>query len=128
MARVRGKNTVPELLVRRALWAAGIRYRLHARGLPGRPDLAIAKHKVAIFVHGCFWHRHEGCPGNRMPKSNVEFWDTKLGGNVVRDEANVVALAGMGWRAAVIWECDARSPDALKAFVVAIGEMVSPPT
>jgi DNA mismatch endonuclease (patch repair protein) len=106
MAAVRGKNTRPELAVRSALFRAGFRYRLHRRGLPGSPDIVLPRYRVAVFVHGCFWHGHD-CPRGRRPASNVEFWNTKLERNMARDRANRAALEAAGWTVAVIWQCSA---------------------
>jgi DNA mismatch endonuclease (patch repair protein) len=128
MARVRGRDTKPELIVRKALWRAGIRYRLHVRGLPGRPDIVIAKARLVIFVHGCFWHRHDGCGGNRTPKSNVIFWETKLAANVVRDASNEALLRAAGWRVLVVWECETRSVADVVAIVEKVrGMIIIPP-
>ena len=113
MSRVRGTNTRPEMRVRRALHAAGHRFRLQARDLPGRPDIVFRGDRVAIFVHGCFWHRHEGCPHTRMPKSRLEFWTEKFAANVKRDRAAVTHLGDAGWTVLTIWECDTRNPDRL---------------
>lgn len=109
MSRIRGTNTKPELLVRRYLWHAGFRYRLHVAGLPGRPDLALPKWNAVVFVHGCFWHRHTGCPYFRMPKTRAAFWDEKLTRNKVRDSTAITALRQGGWRVAVVWECAVRA-------------------
>ena len=106
MATVRGKNTKPELAVRSALFAAGYRYRLHRRDLPGSPDIVLPRYRVAVFVHGCFWHSHD-CPRGQRPASNVEFWSAKLDGNLARDRANRAALEAAGWAVAVIWQCSA---------------------
>src|SRR4051812_3249076 len=97
MARVRSKNTRPELIVRKLLFAAGYRYRLHVRTLPGSPDLVFPGRKKVIFVHGCFWHRHENCNLARMPKSRVEFWSVKLNGNRQRDQRVFSELIQIGW-------------------------------
>lgn len=113
MSHVRSKNTQPELLVRRLLHKAGFRYRLHPAGLPGKPDLSFPGRKKAIFIHGCFWHMHEGCAMARLPKSRVEFWTAKLNGNRVRDSLNVAKLEAAGWQVLVLWECELRSPDLL---------------
>ena len=109
MSRIQGKNTAPEVLVRRYLWGAGFRYRLHESGLPGRPDLVFKRWGVVVFIHGCFWHRHEGCPLFRLPKTRPDFWDQKLRGNQVRDLKAIVALGNSGWRVGVVWECALRS-------------------
>lgn len=105
MSRVRGKDTKPEMAVRRALWAAGYRYRLHAKDLPGRPDIVFRSRKIAIFVHGCFWHGHEGCPGHRIPKSRSEWWEAKIERNRARDTEVREVLEGMRWTVIELWEC-----------------------
>ena len=105
MARIRGRDTKPELQLRRALWAEGFRYSLHRKELPGRPDLVFNKWDAVVFVHGCFWHAHENCAGFRMPKSRVEFWRGKLDGNRLRDQRNALGLVESGWSVAVVWEC-----------------------
>lgn len=105
MSRIRANNTRPEIELRKRLWHAGYRYRLHGPKLPGRPDIVLAKWRVAIFVHGCFWHRHEGCPLFRLPKTRQEFWDQKLRANQVRDIGTTDRLIHQGWRVAVVWEC-----------------------
>src|SRR5258708_5264751 len=97
MSGIRGKDTRPELLLRRALHRLGLRYRLHAPGVPGRPDMVFAKHRAVVFVHGCFWHRHPGCKFATSPKSNASFWREKLDKNAKRDETNIVALMDRGW-------------------------------
>ena len=105
MGRVKGKDTKPELMVRRLVYGLGFRYRLHVGGLPGKPDLVFSRRKSVIFVHGCFWHRHFGCALCRMPKSRLEFWKPKLEGNRKRDSRNQRMLRKDGWRVLVIWEC-----------------------
>ena len=106
MASIRGKNTKPEIIVRRFLHRVGFRFRLHRRDLPGRPDIVLPKYRTIVEVRGCFWHRHEGCPFAYMPKSNREFWKTKLNGNRERDRRNLRELARLGWRAIEVWECE----------------------
>jgi DNA mismatch endonuclease (patch repair protein) len=106
MARVRGKNTTPELLVRRAAHALGYRYRLHRRNLPGSPDLVFPGRRKVIFVHGCYWHQHEGCRNAYRPKSNCEFWFEKFEKNKARDQRTLNELAAAGWDPLVIWECE----------------------
>lgn len=108
MSRVRGKNTKPEMSVRRLVHGMGYRYRLHDRRLPGSPDLVFRSRRKVIFVHGCFWHRHgdPSCKLARMPKSRQDFWGPKLEGNRERDERNQKALAREGWRQMVVWECE----------------------
>lgn len=115
MSGIRGKNTQPEMLVRRILHAMGYRYRLHARELPGKPDIVFRRRRLAIFVHGCFWHRHSDpeCRLARMPKSRVDFWQPKLEGNRRRDEANVAALEAAGWKVLLVWECQLRDREQL---------------
>lgn len=108
MAAIRGKHTRPEMVVRRALHALGLRYRLHAR-LPGRPDLVFPKHRAVLFVHGCFWHRHTCANGRVTPRTRAEFWKAKLTGNAERDRRNRHALRKAGWRVLVIWECEIAS-------------------
>lgn len=108
MAGIRGKDTQPELALRRALHARGFRFRLHAKILPGRPDLVLSKHHAAIFVHGCFWHRHEKCRFATTPATRADFWQTKFAANVTRDRAAMAELKEGGWRVATIWECSLR--------------------
>jgi DNA mismatch endonuclease (patch repair protein) len=111
MRRIRGKDTKPELIVRRALFAMGYRYRLHGAKLPGKPDLVFAKQRKVIFVHGCFWHNHSHvrCNIARFPKSNPDYWADKLRRNVERDAARRAELRRIGWKALVIWECQTKS-------------------
>jgi DNA mismatch endonuclease (patch repair protein) len=108
MARIRGKDTGTELVVRSLIHSLGYRYRLHAKSLPGRPDLVFRKRRKVIFVHGCFWHRHDdpGCKLARLPKSRLEFWVPKLEGNRDRDRTNQRMLERDGWGSLVIWECE----------------------
>ncbi len=108
MAGIKGKNTKPEMLVRRALFSSGYRYRLHRRELAGAPDIVMRNRKVAIFVHGCFWHMHQGCRFAKLPATRPEFWADKLGANVARDHKNIAALRAQGWRVLVVWECATR--------------------
>lgn len=108
MAQVKSKNTTPEMVVRRAAHAMGLRYRLHREDLPGRPDLVFPRWRVAVFVNGCFWHCHEGCSRARVPRSNRVYWIRKLAGNVRRDRENMRSLRKAGWRVVVIWECESK--------------------
>lgn len=110
MRSVRSKDTLPEMVVRRAAHALGYRYRLHAKGLPGKPDLAFLGRKRVIFVHGCFWHGHNCKRGSRVPKSNVEYWTAKVARNCSRDETNIEALKQSGWDVLVLWECELKDP------------------
>jgi DNA mismatch endonuclease, patch repair protein len=107
MSRIRGRDTRPELRIRRGLHGRGFRFRLHRRDLPGRPDLIFPRHRAAVFVHGCFWHSH-GCRLSKIPETRREFWLRKLEGNASRDRKAVAALQGRGWRVLVIWECALR--------------------
>lgn len=105
MSSIRGKNTWPERMLRSRLFAMGFRYRLHPRNLPGCPDLVFPKYGAVIFVHGCFWHRHEGCRYTTTPRANAGFWEQKFQGNVRRDARHAALLRDRGWRVAVVWEC-----------------------
>lgn len=105
MSSIRGKDTGPEMVVRRFLHGQGYRYRIHRKDLPGKPDIVIPRLKVCIFVHGCFWHRHPGCPFATIPKTRPEFWNEKLQKNVMRDLANIDTLEAAGWNILIVWEC-----------------------
>lgn len=118
MARVRRKDTAPELVVRRLLYAEGYRYRLHKRDLPGSPDIVFVSARKVIFVHGCFWHRHTNCRLATTPKSRSIFWQRKFVDNVRRDERNRRALSLLGWRSLVVWQCQTRRPMSLKSRLV----------
>jgi DNA mismatch endonuclease (patch repair protein) len=113
MSLVRGKDTKPELIVRKLLHRLGYRFRLHRRDLPGKPDIVLPRYKTAIFVHGCFWHGHN-CKGGARPSSNVEFWNDKLAKNIVRDQVNVNKLKLLGWRCIIVWQCETRNEEALE--------------
>ena len=113
MSRIKGKNTKPELFVRRLVHGLGYRYRLHEKRLPGRPDLVFAGRRKVIFVHGCFWHRHEGCRLTRWPKTRLDFWGPKLEGNAARDRDVERELSQLGWDVMVIWECEVKDRAAL---------------
>lgn len=114
MSGIGAKDTAPEWAVRQALHSAGFRYRLHDRRLPGKPDIVLPRHKVVVFVHGCFWHRHRGCSNASTPKSNEAFWAEKFARNTERDQANVQRLLEQGWRVAIIWECATRYTEGFK--------------
>ena len=114
MAAIRSKDTAPELAVRRILHAMGLRFRLHRKDLPGRPDIVLPKHRTVVFVHGCFWHRHKDCRHTTTPKTRQEFWQTKFASNVERDRRNRTDLQQLGWRVIVVWECELRQPSDLK--------------
>ena len=119
MAGIKGKNTKPELVVRKLVHGMGFRYRLHRKDLPGSPDLVFSRLKKVIFVHGCFWHRHSGCRFAYTPKSNAQFWLNKLEGNMARDELALAALNAMGWEVLIVWECEVRDLPALSRKVSA---------
>jgi len=118
MARVRGKNTSPEMIVRRIVHGAGYRYRLHRRDLPGRPDIVFGPRRKVIFVHGCFWHQHS-CSKAKRPTTNVELWNEKLDRNVTRDRKIIEQLQEAGWQSLVIWECETADAGALLRRIIA---------
>lgn len=118
MSGIRGKNTKPELLIRKALHARGFRYRLHCKDLPGNPDLCLPKYRAVIFVHGCFWHGH-GCHLFKWPQTRPEFWREKIGRNRVVDQAALHALQSSGWRTAIVWECAVKGRLRLQESAVA---------
>lgn len=113
MAKVRSKDTKPEMAVRRLVHGMGYRYRLHCAALPGRPDLAFASRKKAILVHGCFWHGHAGCPAHRIPKTRRAYWKAKIEGNQARDKLARGRLKRLGWGTMVVWECETKRPEKL---------------
>ncbi len=113
MSRIRSKHTKPEVAVRRMLHGMGVRFRLHRAGLPGKPDIVLGPRKLVIFVHGCFWHRHSGCREATTPTANRDFWQAKLEGNAARDIKHRAELRKLGWRVAVVWECEVRFPQKL---------------
>ena len=128
MARIRSRDTGPEMLVRRAAHALGLRFRLHRKDLPGTPDLVLPSRRVAVLVHGCFWHRHKGCRMAYTPKSRVDFWQAKFAGNVERDARKLNELAEAGWRPVVIWECETRDPARLRQIILErIMQLPAPP-
>ena len=120
MGRVKARDTKPELLVRRMIHGLGYRYRLHRRDLPGCPDICMGPTRMVIFVHGCFWHRHDArtCALTRMPKSRVDFWQAKLEANRARDMQQQAALRALGWTILVVWECELRDKEQLKNTLV----------
>lgn len=115
MSAVKSKNTKPEILVRKALHAMGYRFRLHVKDLPGKPDIVLPKYKTVIFVNGCFWHRHEGCKYASTPTTNVDFWEAKFKENTTRDKQKTVLLESDGWKVVVLWTCEIKKEDELKA-------------
>ncbi|MBF0565115.1 MAG: DNA mismatch endonuclease Vsr [Nitrospirae bacterium] len=108
MSRIKWKDTLPEKLVRKLLWRSGYRYRLHRKDLPGKPDIVFPGRKKVVFIHGCFWHKHD-CKYFKWPSSNVEFWRQKIENNVNRDQMNTIALVKAGWKYLVVWECEVRN-------------------
>lgn len=114
MRRIRGKNTKPELLVRKILWRLGYRYRIHLKSLPGCPDIVFSGRRAVVFVHGCFWHRHN-CGQAYNPKTRRRFWHEKFQGNLVRDRRNLASLKTAGWRSLVVWECETSRSEKLAA-------------
>ncbi|MBE7173150.1 MAG: DNA mismatch endonuclease Vsr [Williamsia sp.] len=109
MSKIRGKDTKPEMLVRRYLFSKGLRYRLHDKRLPGKPDIVLPRYKTIVFIHGCFWHGHEGCKYYVVPKTRTEWWLTKINRNVVKDNENNMMLRDAGWQVIEIWECNLKS-------------------
>ena len=127
MANVRGHNTAPELAVRRIAHKMGLRFRLHRKDLPGRPDLVFPKHRLVVFVHGCFWHRHEGCRYASTPQSRRGFWMKKLADNVARDQRQKAALQALGWKVLVIWGCETGDRMAVERSLAALTRSNGPP-
>jgi DNA mismatch endonuclease (patch repair protein) len=113
MSRIKGRNTEPEMAIRRIVFAMGFRYRLHTGGLPGTPDLAFGKLRKVIFVHGCFWHGHIGCRYGKIPKSRIEFWKRKIRANRNRDRKVLRHLKSINWNGLVIWQCELKQPNML---------------
>ena len=125
MATIRGRDTKPELFLRKALHGLGFRYRLHAKQLPGRPDLMLPKCNAVIFVHGCFWHRHPGCRFTTTPATRPEFWQEKFAANVLRDARAEAALRDIGLRTAIVWECGLRRPETASETLDAVREWLT---
>lgn len=113
MSRISGGNTKPELVVRKLVHSMGFRYRLHVKNLPGKPDIVLPRHKKIIVVNGCFWHGHQDCKRSKRPATNIEFWNSKIAGNVERDMRCNATLKEMGWQILVIWGCETKKPDLL---------------
>lgn len=124
MARVKGKDSKPELIVRSALHKMGYRFRLHPKELPGSPDIVLPRYKTVLFVHGCFWHRHKGCRASSTPQSNQKYWMDKFIRNVERDKRNRKDLIKMGWHVFVIWECDTRDGRKLNKRIAKIDKIL----
>jgi DNA mismatch endonuclease (patch repair protein) len=105
MSKIRSKDTLPEIRIRKALWRMGYRYRLHYKQLPGKPDIVMVKQKIVVFIHGCFWHRHKNCIEASRPKTNSEYWETKIRKNMERDKKHQKEIKKLGWKVIVVWEC-----------------------
>lgn len=125
MSRVGSKHTSPEMRVRRTAHKLGLRFRLHRKDLPGKPDLIFPKYRLALFVHGCFWHRHPGCPKASMPKSRMTYWAQKFQANQLRDTEAAARLAAAGWQVVTVWECETKKPATLAALLLSL--IPSPP-
>lgn len=125
MRRIKGRDTGPEMVVRRILRAAGVGYRLGGRGLPGRPDLVMQGRGAVVFVHGCFWHGHDCARGSRRPKANADYWTAKIGRNRDRDARNEQALADAGWRVVTVWECEMKTPGFADRLVAAVRDQAA---
>ena len=108
MSRIRSVNSKPEVLVRSLLHRLGYRFRKNLKTLPGKPDIVLKRHNTIIFVHGCFWHRHKGCKRSNVPKSNQDYWEPKLAGNVLRDRKHKASLKSLGWKVFTVWECETK--------------------
>jgi DNA mismatch endonuclease (patch repair protein) len=124
MARIRSKDTKPEMVVRHFLWASGFRYRLHGKQLPGRPDIVLARYRTVVFVHGCFWHGHENCKQFKLPSTRREFWEAKISRNQERDLLSLAKLKAMGWNVIVVWECEIEGNAGRARLVRLIGEIL----
>lgn len=128
MSRIGPRNTAPELAVRRVAHRLGVRFRLHRKDLPGCPDLVFPRYKLAVFVHGCFWHRHQGCRNCSTPKTRPEFWAAKFAATVVRDARAEQALAALGWAVLTVWECETEESRTIETLIgKALGEQFRPP-
>ena len=123
MSQISGKDTKPEMIVRRFLHKNGFRYRLHVKDLPGKPDLVLPKYNTVIFVHGCFWHVHEGCDYFKLPQTNTEFWKEKLYGNKSRDHKHIQELEDLGWNVNVVWECELK-PNKMNKTLIRLVEVL----
>ena len=118
MSKIRSNNTKPEILLRKALFAKGLRYKINDKKLQGKPDIVLPKYKTAIFVHGCFWHNHRGCKRAHLPKSNVEYWENKIRTNEERDFKNQEILKQLGWNVVIIWECELKTKEKIEQAVI----------
>lgn len=127
MSRIKGKDTKPEMLVRRFLHSQGFRYRLHAKDLPGKPDIVLPKYNTVIFVHGCFWHGHEGCRKAVLPTTKTDWWKEKITRNALNDESNLLTLHQKGWKVIVVWECQLKKTSFEKTLSGIKNEIISRP-
>lgn len=124
MAKIGGKNTLPEISLRKGLHALGLRFRLHAKNLPGKPDIYLPRYRAAVFVHGCFWHRHEGCRYSTTPQSNIEFWNAKFLANIERDKNNDKLLTELGWTVFIVWGCQLRTSSMIIESATLLAEQI----
>ncbi len=120
MSKIRSTNTKPEIKLRKFLFSQGFRYRINDKKLPGKPDIVLSKYKTVIFVHGCFWHGHEGCRRSHIPKSNEQYWITKIAGNLTRDKAHTQALKDLGWNVLVVWECEINNKTKFEVLKISV--------
>ena len=127
MSQIKGKNTKPEMLVRKFLHAQGFRYKLHDKTLPGKPDLVLPKYKTVIFIHGCFWHKHEGCKYFVVPKTRTDWWLNKINGNVANDQKAVSQLKKDGWNVITIWECELKGEKTIITLAKLFGKLITFP-
>ena len=118
MSKIRSNNTKPEILLRKALFAKGLRYKINDKKLQGKPDIVLSKYKTVIFVHGCFWHNHKGCKRAHLPKSNIEYWENKIRTNEERDLKNKESLKKLGWNVIVVWECELNTTEKVEQVVI----------
>ena len=118
MSAIKSKNTKPEIKVRKVLHSMGYRFRLHSKDLPGSPDIVLPKYKTVIFVHGCFWHRHQNCKYASTPKTRQEFWNKKFNDNILRDKKNLEILSSLGWKIIIIWECETKNIENLREKII----------
>lgn len=127
MAAIKGKDTKPEMIVRKYLFSRGLRFRVQVKRLPGNPDIVLPQYRTVVFVNGCFWHGHEGCRYYRLPKSNVEFWENKIKNNKVRDARNEEQLTALGWRVIRVWECDIKKVTGREEYLQYLYDTITKP-